>query len=109
MQQQDIHMILNIWIFVMTIIMTKNYGYNSLRKWLAQNQMIPGAQAYTTKSNEQVEIMNSGSFELDTVKQQNPKRGNCHNNKKKDEETIRAIIISSPNDTTRVELEPAEN
>ena len=44
---------------IMTIIMTKNYNYNSLRKWLAQNKMIPGTQAYTTKSNELVEMTNS--------------------------------------------------
>ena len=33
---------------IVIIIMAKNCAYNSLRKWLAQNQMIPGAQAYTT-------------------------------------------------------------
>ena len=36
---------------VVTIIMTKNCGYSSLRKWLAQNQISPGAQRYPTKSN----------------------------------------------------------
>ena len=43
-----------------TIIKTKGCSYSSLRKWLAQNQMIPGAQAYTTKSNKLVDMINSG-------------------------------------------------
>ena len=68
---------------IVTIIMTKNCGYNSLRKWLAQNQMIPGAQAYTTKSNELVEMMNSGSFEPDPFKPKNSRRANCDKKKKK--------------------------
>ena len=71
--------------------------------------MIPSAQAYTTKLNELVEMMNSGSFEPDTVKQKNPKRGNCHKNKEKDKETVGTIIKSSPNDITPVELDPAES
>ena len=62
--------------------------------------MIPGARAYTTKSNGLVKMINSGSFVQDTSKQKNPNRGNRHKNKKKDEETVRAIIESSPNDTT---------
>ena len=34
---------------IATNIMTKNFEYGSLRKWLAQNQMGPGGQAYPTK------------------------------------------------------------
>ena len=48
---------------VVTIIMTKNCGYNSLRKWLTQHHMGPQGQAYLTSSNDQVEMMNSGNFE----------------------------------------------
>ena len=40
---------------IVTIIMTKGCSYGSLKKWLAQNQLIPGAQAYTTVSNELVD------------------------------------------------------
>ena len=94
---------------IVTIIMTKGYSYSSLRKWLTQNQIIPGAQAYTTKSNELVEMINSGSFVQNTIKQKNPKRGNCYKNKKNDEETVGKIIELSPNYTTSVELEPVEN
>ena len=70
--------------------------------------MIPSAQAYTTKLNELVEMINSGLFEPDIIKQKNPKRGNCHKNKKKDKETVRVIIELSTSDTTCVELESAE-
>ena len=62
---------------IVTIIMTKNCGYGSLRKWLAQNQMSPGAQAYPTKSNDLVEMMNSKTFEPNPVKPKNEKKRNC--------------------------------
>ena len=60
---------------VVTIIMTKNCGYDSLRKWLAQHHMGPNGQAYPTSSNELVEMMNSGTFEPDHFKPKS-KRGN---------------------------------
>ena len=88
--------------------MTKNCGYNSHRKWLSQNQTIPGAQAYTIKSNELVEMMNIGLFEPDPFKPKNLRKGN-RNKKKEDKETIEAIIKSNPNDITPVELDPAVN
>ena len=50
---------------IVTIIMTKNCGYSSLRTWLAQNHMGPNGQAYPTSSNDLVEMMNSGLFEPD--------------------------------------------
>ena len=50
---------------VVSIIMTKNCGYDSLRKWLAQHHMGPNSQAYPTSSNDLVEMMNSGNFEPD--------------------------------------------
>ena len=58
---------------IVTIIMMKGCNYGSLKKWLAQNQMIPGAQAYTTVSNELVDMINIGTFPPDASKQ-NQKR-----------------------------------
>ena len=66
---------------IVTIIMTKDCSYSSLRKWLAQNQMVLGAQLYTTKSNELVEMINSGLFVQNISKQKHPKRGNRNKNK----------------------------
>ena len=40
-----------------------------MKKWLAQNQLIPGAQAYTTVSNELVDMINTGTFPPDANKQ----------------------------------------
>ena len=54
---------------IVTIIMTKGCSYGSLKKWLAQNQLIPGAQVYTTVSNELVDMINTGTFPLDASKQ----------------------------------------
>ena len=48
---------------IVTIIMT-NDSYGSLKQWLVQNQLIPGAQAYTTVSNELVDMINTGTFPL---------------------------------------------
>ena len=45
---------------IVTIIMTKGCNYGSLKKWLAQNQLIAGAQAYTSISNELVDMINTG-------------------------------------------------
>ena len=72
--------------------------------------MIPGAQAYTTVSNELVDMINTRTFPHDTDKQKQTKR---NKNKKNDKETVGVIIKvseeSSPNDTTPVELESADN
>ena len=54
---------------IVTIIMTKGCSYGSLNKWLAQNQLIPGAQAYTTVLNELVDMINTGTFPHDASKQ----------------------------------------
>ena len=37
---------------IITIIMSKNYGYDSLRKWLAQHHMGPHSKKYPTSSND---------------------------------------------------------
>ena len=68
---------------IITIIMTKRCSYGSLKKWLAQNQLIPGAQAYTTVSNKLVDMINIGTFPLDANKQKQKK-----GKKKCDEETF---------------------
>ena len=49
---------------IVTIITTKGCNYGSSKKWLAQNQLIPGAQAYTKVSNELVHMINTGTFPL---------------------------------------------
>ena len=59
---------------VVAIIMTNGRSYGSLKKWLAQNQLIPGAQAYTTASNDLVDMINSGTFVLDASKRKQKKR-----------------------------------
>ena len=42
---------------VVTIIMLKNCGFESLRKWLSKQHMDPGTQAYPTVSNDLVDIL----------------------------------------------------
>ena len=59
---------------IVTIIMTKGCNFDSLRKWLAQNQMIPGTQAYIIVSNKLVDMINNGYFPQDANKQKHPKR-----------------------------------
>ena len=49
---------------VVTIIMTNGCNYGSLKKWMAQDQLIPGAQACTTTSNELVDVINTGPSPL---------------------------------------------
>ena len=93
---------------IITIIMTNICGYNSLRKWLAQNQTSPGAQEYPTKANELVEMMNSGLFEPGPFKLKDCRRVMCDKKKKEDKGTVKAIIESSPNDIAPVELDLAE-
>ena len=84
--------------FVITIIMTKNCGYDTLRKWLAQQHMSPNAQAYPTSTNELVNMMNSGNFEPDPFKSKSKsKRNNWNKNKnknkdEKEEEVVGAIV-----------------
>ena len=90
---------------VVSVIMIDGCSFGSLKKWLAQNQLIPVGQAYTTSSNELVDMMNSGSFAPDASKQKQKK-----GKKKVDDETVGAIIESvgesSPVDTPSVECDP---
>ena len=58
---------------VVTILMTKGCSCGSMKKWLARNQLITGAQAYTSNSNELVDMINSGTFPLDASKQKQKK------------------------------------
>ena len=87
---------------VVSVIMTDGCSFGSLKSWLAQNQLIPGRPAYTSSSNELMDMMNSGSFPIDASKQK-PKKGK----KKGGDETIGAIIESvdesSPVDAPSVE------
>ena len=95
---------------IVTIIMIKGCNYGILRKWLTKNQIIPSAQAYTTVSNELVDMINIRTFPLDTSKQKQTKR---NKNKNNDKETVEGIIKvnkeSSLNYTTPVELESVDN
>ena len=85
---------------VVTILMIKNCGYESLRKWLSQQDMGPNAQAYPTVSVELVDIMNSGAFEADKPKGAGNKNKNKFKNKNKNKnkdkskegETVEAIV-----------------
>ena len=96
---------------VVTIIMTKNCGYDTLRKWLLQQHMGPNGQAYPTSSNELVEMMNSGNFEPDLFKskfKQNNQNKNKNKNKdEKEEETVRVIVeLTGPNPNTSTTNDP---
>ena len=77
---------------------------------LAQNQMFLGSQAYPTKSNNLVEIMNSKMFEPDPFKPKNTRNCNCDRKKKmnEDKETVGAIAKSSPNKPPPDELDSVE-
>ena len=70
---------------IVSIILTRSCNFDSLRTWLAQNHLIPGSQAYTTVSNEVVDMINTGNFPRNPP--YNPKK-----NKSKKEEIIGAII-----------------
>ena len=72
---------------IVTIIMIKGCSYGSLKKWLAQNQLIAGAQAYITVRNELVDMINTGTSPPDASKQKQ-KKGKM----KGDKETVGAII-----------------
>ena len=74
---------------VVSVITIDGCSFGSLKNWLAQNQLIPGRPAYTSSSNDLIDMMNSGSFPIDANKQK-PKKGK----KKGDDETIGAIIDS---------------
>ena len=85
---------------VVTIIMTKNCGYDSIKKWLAQQYIGPNGQAYPTLSNDLVEMMNSRNFEPNSFKSRS-KRSNRNKNKNKQnkgkkEEIVRAVIEPAP-------------
>ena len=70
--------------------------------------MIAGAQAYTSISNELVDMINTGTFPLDVGKQKQ-KKGKT----KGDEEAVGAIVEvgeePSPDDTLHVEYEPTNS
>ena len=53
---------------IVLVIMTDGCSFGSLKKWLAQNQLIPGQPAYTSSSNELINMMNSRSFSIDANK-----------------------------------------
>ena len=106
MQQHDVRTVWCPMDLTVTIITTKNCGYSSLKTWLAQNQMSPGAQAYTTKSNDLVEMMNNKTFESDPFKPKDTRNRNRDRKKKKeDKKTVGAILKSSPNEPTPANLE----
>ena len=80
--------------YIVTIIMTKNCGYGSLKKWLLQQDMAPHGLAYPTSSNKLVEMINSWNFDPDFYKSKS-KQSNHKKNKNKDEkeeETVGAIV-----------------
>ena len=98
---------------VVTIIMTKNCGYDSIRKWLAQQYMGPNCQAYPTSFNYLVEMMNSGNFEPDSFKSRS-KRQNWNKNKnkqntEKEEKTVGAVIEPAPTTPTAEVPDPTED
>ena len=102
---------------IVTIIMTKNFGYSSIIKWLTQQHTGPNGQAYPTTSNDVVEMMNSGNFEPDPFKPKS-KRSNRHKgkgkgkrnqNKEKEEETVGEVIGSTPIRPTEEEPPQTEN
>ena len=88
--------------------MTKGYSYDNLKQWLAQNQLITGAQTYTMVSNELVDMINTGNFPPDASKKKQKK-----DKKKGDVEIVGAIIEvdkePSPADTLPVEYEPTDS
>ena len=67
--------------------------------------MGPNGQAYPTKSNNLVEMMNSKTFEPDLFKPKNLKRGTWKK-KKEDKETVGTIIEPVPNKPTAAESDP---
>ena len=75
---------------IVSIILTRSCDFDSLRNWLAQNHIIPGNQAYTTVSNELVDMINTGNFPRNPP--YNPKK-----DKNKKEETVGAIIQDTKN------------
>ena len=81
---------------IVTIIMTKNCGYESLRKWLSQQHMDPQGLAYPTLSNKLVEMINSGNFDPDLYKSKSKQNNHTNNKNKnkddKEEETVGAIV-----------------
>ena len=44
---------------IVTILMIKNCGYESIRRWLSQQHMGPNARAYPTVSVKLLDMMNS--------------------------------------------------
>ena len=87
---------------IVTIIMLKNCGYDSIRKWLSKQHMGPNAQAYPTVSVELVDMMNSGNFEADQIKpagkKNKTKNKNKNKNKDKDKEEEVVGAIVEPNE-----------
>ena len=65
---------------VVTVIMLKNYGYDTLRTWLSKQYMGPAAQAYPTVSTELMDMMNSGNFKPNPFKLVTTKNKNRNKN-----------------------------
>ena len=93
---------------IVTIMMTKNCGYGSLRKWLAQNHMGPNAQAYPTTLDDLIEMMNSRTFEPDLFNPKSKRNRKKKQKEDKDEKTIGAIVQPIPNKLTAAELDLAK-
>ena len=53
---------------IVMIVMTKNCGYTSIKKWLAQQFTGLNGQMYPSLSNDLVEMMNIGNFGADLFK-----------------------------------------
>ena len=84
---------------IVTVIMLKNCGYETLRTFLSQQFMSPAAQAYPTVSNALVDMLNSGNFTPDSFKAVNAKNKNRNRNKNKnknkedkEDEVVGAIV-----------------
>ena len=83
---------------VVAIIMTNGCSYGSLKKWLAQNQLVAGVSAYTSISNDLVDMINSGTFAINASKQKQKK-----GKKKGEEKTLEPSLSQSMN---RISLTP---
>ena len=87
---------------IVTIIMLKNFGYDSIWKWLSKQHMGPiTALAYPTVSVKLVDMMNSGNFKADQIKPAGKKNKTKNKNKDKDkeEETVGAIVEQAEQNT----------
>ena len=83
---------------IVTVIMVKNCGYESVRAFLSQQFMSPAAHPYPTVSNNLVDMLNSEHFPPDAFKPVNGKNKNRNRNRNKnkkddkDDELVGAIV-----------------